>query len=394
MHYLEVSPHDPLIARDGRPFGVGQGQRMRSLDWPYPSVVTGSLRTLLGKRTDPTFCPETVKALEALSIAGPLPMATNTLFLPQPQDAPVREEDCRCFGIRPAVPRGEEGGDLPNGLRPVLLPDSVDDDFKPAKVPAFWSREKVAQWLLNPTGDGFSVPLAKDCKDEAFLNAPERDVRFHIRMDPDTGAGRTEDALFMTAGLDLSRPRSPNPVCLSIRVTASDGFSVALQGLDALHPLGGERRLAHWRSADTGKLWDCPESIQAALASAPRVRMMLATPGLFNDGWKPGWLHQGDHGLEGTVPHLDVRLRLVGVTINRWQPLSGWSLKEPVGPKPIRRLVPAGGVYFFEVADGAPENLAQGWLQSVCDEPQDQRDGFGLALWGIWDEHNSVGEGA
>ena len=25
------------------------------------------------------------------------------------------------------------------------------------------------------------------------------------------------------------------------------------------------------------------------------------------------------------------------------------------------------------------------WLRSVCDERQDRLDGFGLALWGIWD---------
>jgi hypothetical protein len=45
--YIEIEAHDPIVARDGRPFGVGQ--RMKSLDWPYPSVLARSMRTLLGK---------------------------------------------------------------------------------------------------------------------------------------------------------------------------------------------------------------------------------------------------------------------------------------------------------------------------------------------------------
>ncbi len=47
--YLQLTPHDPLIARDSRPFGVGQGNRMRGLLWPLPSVVAGSCRSALVK---------------------------------------------------------------------------------------------------------------------------------------------------------------------------------------------------------------------------------------------------------------------------------------------------------------------------------------------------------
>jgi CRISPR-associated protein Cmr3 len=48
-------------------------------------------------------------------------------------------------------------------------------------------------------------------------------------------------------------------------------------------------------------------------------------------------------------------------------------------------MVPAGSVYFFQKLEGDPATLATCWLQSVCDDAQEQRDGFGLALWGIWD---------
>jgi CRISPR-associated protein Cmr3 len=41
-------------------------------------------------------------------------------------------------------------------------------------------------------------------------------------------------------------------------------------------------------------------------------------------------------------------------------------------------------MYFFEVTSGDPAVLSECWLESVADEEQDRRDGFGLAVWGIW----------
>lgn len=122
---------------------------------------------------------------------------------------------------------------------------------------------------------------------------------------------------------------------------------------------------------------------------------MLATPGLFEAGWHPDFLkpvRSGDPSapLEGAVPGTQVKVRLVGACVERWKPISGWSLEHGKrGPKPVRRLVPAGSVYFFEVVEGDASQLADRWLKTVCttaDEGQAARDGFGLALWGVWKE--------
>ena len=113
--------------------------------------------------------------------------------------------------------------------------------------------------------------------------------------------------------------------------------------------------------------------------------MVLATPAIFKDGWKPGWLSDD---LVGTPPGANVRLWLVGASIRRWRAVSGWSLADlpgqPRGAKPVKRMVPAGGVYFFEKVDGQASALAERWLEAVSDDEQDRRDGFGLATWGVW----------
>ena len=113
--------------------------------------------------------------------------------------------------------------------------------------------------------------------------------------------------------------------------------------------------------------------------------MVLATPAVFRHGWRPGWLNEQ---LAGQPPGANVALQLVGVSIQRWRAVSGWSLADlpgqKRGPKPVRRISPAGGVYFFEIAEGSASGLADRWLESVSDDEQDRRDGFGLAAWGVW----------
>ncbi|WP_343241373.1 type III-B CRISPR module-associated Cmr3 family protein, partial [Methanoculleus sp. UBA389] len=65
--YLSIAPHDPIIARDARP--LGPGLRMKSLDWPYPSVLAGSVRTMLGKINGSDFnMKEDVEKLKKISV--------------------------------------------------------------------------------------------------------------------------------------------------------------------------------------------------------------------------------------------------------------------------------------------------------------------------------------
>ena len=86
---LQLNPRDPIIARDGRPFGAGQGNRMRGLGWPLPSVVAGSFRTALVKAGSTLdFSGRTPKdLLEKLEVAGVFPVVGSELYLPAPGDA-------------------------------------------------------------------------------------------------------------------------------------------------------------------------------------------------------------------------------------------------------------------------------------------------------------------
>lgn len=229
-----------------------------------------------------------------------------------------------------------------------------------------------------------------------YIERAEVNERWHTQIEPETGTVE-ETKLFLSAGLELH-----TDLQLSVRVDAPERFRSLMTDLDVHGPLGGERRLVHWKSASDHS-WSCPSDLAEEIDRAPFLRMVLATPAYFRGGpdagepaagWKPGWLR---NEATGSPPGCNMKLKLVGVCSGRWQAISGWSLEHPPGPKPVRRLVPAGSVYFFEVIEPDPQNPPSSlWLKSVSDEDepnghldangdgQNRRDGLGLALWGTW----------
>ncbi|MCC6343669.1 MAG: type III-B CRISPR module-associated protein Cmr3 [Bryobacterales bacterium] len=370
---LRVTPRDPIIARDGRPFGSGQANRMRTLSWPLPQTLAGSFRTLLGKHAG-GFNDEVITKLLSIPVHGPLPLHNDNLYLPRPFDLVASE--VAAYRSRPNPnPAPGASTNSPALLSCVTaLPPDLDHQFKPIYLPPFVSLPWMTKWLLE-------APLP----DSAFLPAPPIETRTHASLNADTGAAEdhllyTTEGLACPEGLQMICRTDPSPL---IEVNGA---------INQLHPLGGERRLAHWL---TGTLcnarWSCPLDIRQALSTSRHIRLVLATPGMFSAGWLPGWLANNKF-----VPGTRVRLRLISACVERWQAISGWNLRRgsEFGPKAIRRLVPSGSVYFCELVEpestaDAAGQLAAHWLQSVSDSDQDANDGFGLALWGIWSDHHA-----
>lgn len=321
---LELTCRDPIVSRDGRPFGAGQGNRMRSVGWPLPSVVAGSLRATIGKVAQRDFSLETAQELLQVEVAGILPLADDKVYFPAPQDCVVHPTHGPLYALPQAIE--ESGCDWPvAGLRPVVLSEAqVLTDFKPLASPTWWPVDRYAAWLAE-----HDVTF-----NDRFLRMPETEYRTHVQLDPNAGAAE-DGNLFTTTALPLTHlarhgvdPTSAVPsrfaeITLAVRVRANDWCADAASTLDTLHPLGGERRLVHWKTIADADTWKCPTAIREALREASKVRMVLVTPAVFRDGWKPGWLNAD---LVGKPPRTDTALRLVGVSIERWRAASGWSL--------------------------------------------------------------------
>lgn len=75
---------------------------------------------------------------------------------------------------------------------------------------------------------------------------------------------------------------------------------------------------------------------------------------------------------------------MIASVVGRPEVVSGWDFDKR-GPKPTRRMAPAGSVYWVKVDPtvDAKTWAKSIWMQSVSDEPQDKHDGFGLAVVGV-----------
>lgn len=381
-----IEPRDPLIARDGRPFGPVPGARAYTLAFPFPSTIAGAVRTRDGLDASGRFQPAEIPRLKQIEVLGPLLVELDAgtgdidrWLVPAPADALFFENapsDFTRAAIRQLVPLELPPGftNLPEDtLAPVGMPRR--DPRKPfSKTPAFWYWKFFEKWLADP-GDS-DVQLV-----EVGHNGPVQEVRMHVSIRPDTQmADEEKGALFQTRGLEFACPAGENAdggVLSSLRRLGLAAATDAPNLKPGIAPLGGERRPVFLRRSNQA-LPSCPEVIKEKIAALGHCRLILLTPAHFGAGWKPSWLLEEREG---------VRPILQAAALKRHQTVSGWDFDKGKR-KPTRRLAPAGTVYFLKL-DGDSAAIKRWvdsfWLICVSDWEQDRRDGFGLAVAGVWD---------
>ena len=385
---LDIHALTPLLLRDGRPFGAtGDEARARSLPLPLPGTLAGFVRTQVGRAAGWNWQSyDTLKAAHDIPVCSSLLFRDDVPMLPAPRNA-VIDKAGKLWRTAPQPLKEGEGCDLPEGIQPLSFAGtSPDDDFKPESGHTYWPAETLTAWLLNQT-----PPTPEK------ISGPPLEERTHVAINPQTGAS-DEGQLFSVSYRSFEeRQKQPDQADTVIpryqRYTWRLRLRANLPGTaQHIGHLGGERRPVGLRMIDdTAAHWfRMPEELKKAVLDEKNTRlcMVLTTPALFDDGWEPGWLSrdagpQTPAGLSALRPYL----KLLGAAVGRREPVSGWNLRED-RPKPVRWMVPAGSVYFFEVQQGAPANarekLLEAWLRPVSDKQADQKDGYGAAVWGIW----------
>lgn len=371
-----IEPRDGLAFRDGRP-NDGRSQS-RSLAFPLPQTIAGAVRTRVGLKEDGSF-GLTPDAARAIAVAGPLLVRGNQLLLPAPGDALWFEDpDSKAKEILRLKPLHEEvtrGGHVPRDGWEHLLPVGLDEsrDGKPPKgSPAFWTWTHLETWLMGE-------PLDPEQVIQVGQRPLEQDRRMHVAIDSATGT-HMDGALFGVSSLVFRSRRSEE------KLDKVEQLSLAFR---CEHPdmkaglgyLGGKNQLAIYTQASAGLWPTCPPALVNHVRKNDQagIRVMLATPGIFEAGWRPRAL------LESGKAH-GVEIQLKAAKVDRPLTLSGWDYASKQMKK-TRRAVPAGAVYWLELQGGADPReawLREQWLQAISDDEQDCRDGFGLAVMGVW----------
>lgn len=418
--WLRIQPLDSIMVRDGRPFNNTPGARAHTLSDVTPSVVAGTVRTMLAKRRQAQYNGASpLHYFSKLPVMGPLYRWRGSLYYPMPQDAELYEEsgEIGMHKVRPVNPdsigsdgQGFFGIGTDGRLEDKLWLPLGAGKYKAMKnAPAYVSDGWMRRWLSESLSEAEAA---------AQITRWQEDVKIQSQKSAgyieDANAALREVPLFLPAfhrqecthtAIDMQRRTAkdehlysteslvfPDGLTLEAEVELPAGESGWTGELSELHTLGGERRLVHFSEAlEEQASWNCPDEIKQSLEGTEYIRMVLATPAFFRKGWQPGWLNE--HLESQPLWDTGVRLKLLWACIPRWQPISGWSYSQQVkgqNEKAIRRLVPAGSVYFFKVTEGNASRLAEScWLRSVSDANRrkgafDKEDGFGLALWGKW----------
>jgi CRISPR-associated protein Cmr3 len=345
---LFLEPVDVWFFRAGKPFTMGEDQWARSYFPPSPNTVQGAIRSRVLAAWGGVAALENAQLLEL--IGGPGSYGRLRLrgpFLARQENGKV----VRYFPVPTDVVAPKDGGQLcrlhvgewdgavvnppADGLRPLLSP--IEGDFEAAQ--GWLSEPELGKYLQ---GQPFSLtPTPELFRREHRLGIgleykPKRPKEQRLYQ---AGFIRPADGVGLVVDVGLEEENDP----LRALKLPSDGWLA----------LGGEARPARFRlvNADASSL---------SIDKSERFSLYFATPAYFMSGWRP-----------------NIQVRLVAAAAGRPQLIGGWDLVEQK-PKPIRRYVPAGSVYFYETDAPISVDLP------VTDNQNEAHIGFGQVFVGQW----------
>ncbi|HEX4418384.1 MAG TPA: type III-B CRISPR module-associated Cmr3 family protein [Kofleriaceae bacterium] len=376
--HVALIPRDGMFCKDGRGWQTSTSNRGHALDWPWPSTVLGALRTASGRREeavhDRRFTAADWQCHTAdITLARTLVLRRDRAaswevrhrVWPAPADARRLESLDVMHRLQPVPPSLPTLGRDDDVAREALWVPVLPDRAKPVVTPRWWSEARFATWLA-----GDAVP-ASDAANAFDLT---RRIQAHVQIRPEVLTA-ADGALYSHDVLET----------WSRDAEWAIGVEVALPsaGLPGHVTLGSDGRLAGIEPM-SHRLFDMATQVVAAFRAGSRgLRIVTVTPACFAEGWLPDGIARHGCELRGRITGLDAELVLRAAIVPRPNYISGWDIANN-RPKPTAAMVPAGAVYFFERADGAPIREADArrlWLAAVGERTG---EGFGRIVPGTW----------
>lgn len=370
---IAIEQIDNLFFRDGKPFGPEIGNHVASR-LPTPQTLAGALRTALLAVHDFDFThfrslasQHRDKSIKTVLNEINAPKSVTELSIRGPW---LALQDKNSGDITPLVhtplnlyasktTRGDNAEEILEWSMAAPLRSSLPNYMGPTAKP-IWSR--AAGNFKQPGGflnlDGLDHYLKGELPPTGSWFAPSSlftvEKRTGIAINPKRGT--VSEGLIYTAGFLNLNPNLDGKKVIFYAEVTHENKKVEDCGIDALKtiPFGGEGRYVSisktkavaWPTAE-------PQDKQGQL-------IMLKTPGVFLEGWKPRCLEDS------------IEAAAVG------QPLavSGWDISRG-GPRPTRFAAPAGSVYFLTPGRNTS-------FETISDDKEDRQQGFGEILKGVW----------
>lgn len=365
-----IEPNDVLMFRDGKPFSGGDDHYARGIFPPSPATFYGAIRSKILSEQYPQYesfkadnVPEDVKnEIGTQSTYGSLIISNFFLaqrenglgypLFPVPKDlARLKEEKEKLVIL---IPHNQAGDKLKfNFPLPFLTPLWLKDERPLEETSGFLSIDQMKKYLVG------EVPNEVITRDSLY----QREERVGIKKDRSRRSAAT-GALYSVE---------------YFRLKQGVGFALDLSGVislpkEGLLRLGGDHRSAYYQEM-TFAMPDI-EMVKERVQKSKRFKVIFLTPALFNNGWLPDWIDKesGTGNIDGIV------LRLISAAIGKPVPIGGFDFVKKM-PKEMKKAVPAGSVYYFELNQGSIDEVFNiFWLKSISSEKQ--KEGFGITILG------------
>lgn len=391
IEYRFIEPLDVLYLRGNKLFGDA-GSYGEALMPPWPSLAAGALRSrmLADHGIDLAAFAQARERLPDLSDVLHVCLGTPQKpgnFRVSLFTLAYREKDRvqPCFPLPADVVVTAKALDNATYLQPIAPHPALSSSYPLPQAPllrAADSDKPQGNLWLNATGLGAYLNGEKLGKDHLLRGGElwQFDHRLGIALN---GGQRTvaKGMLYTAQTVALNRRDG--------RGQGRDvGFLVGVDGATGLLPekgllrFGGDGRGAALQAVSSRNPLPAPD--WRRIEQEHRFRLVLATPGLFADGWRLPGLDADDlwRGPDGCTA------RLVAAAVHRADTVSGWDVAQRQ-PKSAQRVAPVGSVYWFDDFQGKTETLnklaADGfWAIGDYSDPRRRAEGFNNLLIAAW----------
>ncbi|NIA10562.1 MAG: type III-B CRISPR module-associated protein Cmr3 [Nitrospiraceae bacterium] len=350
---IQIDPLDTLFFRDGKPFTMGEDSWASGIFPPYPSVIYGALRSAyfsnhIDELKKATTWNDPTKNLKIKGIHFSVKDEDANIYLPLPNDCVQRKGD---------------GDNVVSTLRMDELADvkSSCPTRYVLKSTITEKVESVSAGLIDIT----SLKKYLECTNDSFF--PILKITDKVLAEPKIGigisnkTGTAEKGMFYRVGMNRL-----------------DGLSLLIdfEGLDlpeeGMMKLGGEGKAVYYKKPEE----PISPPIYDSKVDGTMFKLYLSTPVIFKKGWLPEWMDEYD--LIGEYKGL--KLKLLTASIGKTISIGGFDMKARK-PKPMRKAVPAGSVYYFEIVEGDIQQAFEIFNQTAISDI-DPEQGFGIAYVG------------
>ncbi|RKX56010.1 MAG: type III-B CRISPR module-associated protein Cmr3 [Thermotoga sp.] len=347
---IKIDPLDTLFFRDGKPFTMGEETWANGVFPPYPSAVYGALRSAYfsnhpneiekaNTNTDPT---------KGLKIKGIYFFLGNALYLPLPLDC-VNYDNKRTIKVE-MLSLEKNDKNLSSCPTNFILKSIEKKEVE--NEPNSLVRSSMFKSYLSHSVSSFSIQTL----DRYVLS----ESKIGIGKSRETGTSE-EGKLYR---VDMRRLKG-----ISLLVDF-EGIDLPSEGM---MKLGGEGRAVSFSKMSISAEVNSPEFEDGER----RFKIVLSTPAIFKNGWIPVWINE--ENLVGNYQQ-EVKLKLLTAAVGKPVFVGGFDMRERK-PKPMYRAVPAGSVYYFEIADGDMNTVKRLFHKKAISETYPEQ-GFGIAYVG------------